>query len=97
MRSSVDYNEFKKNGCVELNRTALECSEQAGYHIDVDAVVMEFISDGKVAALGECREIVYTGLYNYTMSLIRYKIEDLGVLSGKVCPMWPLFPSHEVH
>ena len=38
MRSSVDYNEFKKNGCVELNRTALECSEQAGYHIDVDGL-----------------------------------------------------------
>lgn len=86
MRSSVDYNEFKKNGCVELNRTALECSEQAGYHIDVDTVVMELISDGEVAALGECREIVYTGLYNYAMPLIRYAIEDVGVPSDEKCP-----------
>lgn len=73
-------------GCVELNRTAWECSEHAGYHIDVDAVIMEFISDGEVAAPGERGEIVYTGLYNYAMPLIRYKIEDVGVPSDEICP-----------
>jgi len=73
-------------GCVELNRTAWECSEHAGYHIDVDAVVMEFISGGEPAAPGERGEIVYTGLYNYAMPLIRYKIEDIGVPSDEVCP-----------
>jgi len=73
-------------GCVELNRTAWECSEHAGYHIDVDAVVMEFISDGEAAAPGERGEIVYTGLYNYAMPLIRYAIEDVGVPSDEKCP-----------
>ncbi len=73
-------------GCVELNRTAWECSEHAGYHIDVDAVAMEFISDGEAAASGERGEIVYTGLYNYAMPLIRYSIEDIGVPSDEVCP-----------
>ncbi len=73
-------------GCVELNRTAWECSEHAGYHIDVDAVVMEFISDGEAAAPGERGEIVYTGLYNYAMPLIRYAIEDIGVPSDERCP-----------
>ncbi len=73
-------------GCVELNRTAWECSEHAGYHIDVDAIVMEFISDGEAAAPGERGEIVYTGLYNYAMPLIRYKIEDVGIPSDDVCP-----------
>lgn len=73
-------------GCVELNRTAWECSEHAGYHIDVDAVVMEFISDGESAAAGERGEIVYTGLYNYAMPLIRYRIGDIGVPSDEVCP-----------
>jgi phenylacetate-CoA ligase len=73
-------------GCVELNRTAWECSEHAGYHIDVDAVVMEFISDGEAAAPGERGEIVYTGLYNYAMPLIRYAIEDIGAPSDERCP-----------
>ena len=73
-------------GCVELNRTAWECSEHAGYHIDVDAVVMEFISNGEAAAPGERGEIVYTGLYNFGMPLIRYKIEDVGIPSDEVCP-----------
>ncbi len=73
-------------GCVELNRTAWECSEHSGYHIDADAIVMEFISDGEAAAPGERGEIIYTGLYNYAMPLIRYKIEDVGVPSEEVCP-----------
>lgn len=72
-------------GCVELNRTAWECSEHSGYHIDVDAVVMEFINDGVAVASGERGEIVYTGLYNYAMPLIRYQIGDIGVSSDDVC------------
>ncbi|QYZ79859.1 phenylacetate--CoA ligase family protein [Methanofollis formosanus] len=73
-------------GCVELNRTAWECGEHAGYHIDVDAVVMEFVRGGKAVAPGERGEIVYTGLYNYAMPLIRYNIEDIGVPADELCP-----------
>ena len=73
-------------GCVELNRTAWECSEHVGYHMDIDAVVMEFIKDGEKVSVGEHGEIVYTGLYNYAMPLIRYKIEDIGVPSDETCP-----------
>ncbi|MEA3357200.1 MAG: phenylacetate--CoA ligase family protein [Patescibacteria group bacterium] len=73
-------------GCVELNRTAWECSEHVGYHMDIDAVVMEFIKDGESVSAGERGEIVYTGLYNYAMPLIRYRIEDIGVPSDETCP-----------
>jgi len=73
-------------GCVELNRTAWECSEHVGYHIDIDAVVMEFIRDGESVSMGERGEIVYTGLYNYAMPLIRYRIGDIGVPSDEICP-----------
>ena len=73
-------------GCVELNRTAWECGEHAGYHIDSDAVVMEFIHDGEAAVPGERGEIVYTGLYNYAMPLIRYDIGDIGVPGDEICP-----------
>ena len=72
-------------GCVELNRTAWECSEHTGYHIDSDAVVMEFVQEGMNVSAGERGEIVYTGLFNYAMPLIRYNIEDVGVPSDEVC------------
>ncbi len=73
-------------GCVELNRTAWECKEHAGYHIDADSVVMEFIENGENVSSGERGEIVYSGLYNYAMPLIRYKIGDLGIPSDEICP-----------
>ena len=73
-------------GCVELNRTAWECIEHVGYHIDIDAVVMEFVRDGAGVSAGERGEIVYTGLYNYAMPLIRYEIGDIGVPSEETCP-----------
>ena len=77
------YDQF---GCVELARTAWECPEHCGYHIDVDAVVMEFIKDGEQAASGERGEIVYTGLYNYSMPFIRYAVGDVGIPSDEKCP-----------
>jgi len=73
-------------GCVELNRTAWECGEHVGYHIDIDAVVMEFIRDEEIVSAGERGEIVYTGLYNYAMPLIRYRVGDIGIPSDEVCP-----------
>ncbi|WP_440946590.1 phenylacetate--CoA ligase family protein [Methanosarcina sp. T3] len=73
-------------GCVELGRTAWECHEHAGYHIDSDVVVMEFLREGSAVAPGERGEIAYTGLYNYTMPLIRYSVGDVGVLSDETCP-----------
>lgn len=73
-------------GCVELGRTAWECHEHAGYHIDSDAVVMEFLHEDMAVASGERGEIAYTGLYNYTMPLIRYSIGDIGVPSNELCP-----------
>jgi len=77
------YDQF---GCVELGRTAWECTEHMGYHIDSDAVVMEFLKNGLNVAPGEQGEITYTGLYNFTMPLIRYTIEDVGILSEEKCP-----------
>ena len=77
------YDQF---GCVELARTAWECPEHCGYHIDIDAVVMEFLSDGEAVASGERGEIVYTGLYNYSMPFIRYAVGDIGVPNDEKCP-----------
>ncbi|SDF23831.1 phenylacetate-CoA ligase [Methanolobus vulcani] len=72
-------------GCVELNRTAWECREHMGYHIDADSVIMEFVENGESVSPGERGEIVYTGLYNYAMPLIRYRIGDIGIPSDESC------------
>lgn len=86
INSVFDVEMIDHFGCVEFNRTAWECGEHAGYHIDADAIVMEFIESEENVSPGEKGEIVYTGLYNYAMPLIRYKIGDIGVSSDEICP-----------
>lgn len=77
------YDQF---GCVELARTAWECPEHCGYHIDIDAVIMEFLRDGVPVTSGERGEIVYTGLYQHAMPFIRYAIGDIGIPTDEKCP-----------
>jgi phenylacetate-CoA ligase len=72
-------------GCIEVNRTAWECSEHCGYHLDVDSVITEFIQDGDNVAAGERGNIAYTCLFNYAMPLIRYEVGDVGVPSDEKC------------
>ena len=68
-----------------MGRTAWECPAHSGYHIDVEAVIMEFIRDEKPVSSGERGEIVYTTLYNYAMPLIRYAVGDIGIPSDEKC------------
>ena len=84
--SAFGLNIFDQFGCVEFGRTAWECAEHIGYHMDMESVVMEFIRDGDHVSPNESGEIVYTGLYNYAMPLIRYRIGDVGVPSDEMCP-----------
>lgn len=86
INSVFDLEMLDQFGCLELNRTAWECSEHSGYHIDADAIVMEIVKDGKTASPGELGEVAYTGLYNYAMPLIRYKVGDMAVKSDELCP-----------
>jgi phenylacetate-CoA ligase len=46
---------------------------------------MEFIKDGEQVSHGELGEIVGTGLYNYSMPLIRYRTTDIGRYSEETC------------
>jgi len=72
-------------GCYEFRRTAWECPNHEGYHIDVDSVITQFIKDNKEASSGEQGKIIFTGLYNYAMPLIRYDIGDIGIPSDIKC------------
>lgn len=73
-------------GSVEVERTAWECHERAGYHMDVDSVITEFVRDNEVVSSGERGELTLTCLYNYVMPLIRYNIEDTGIQTDEKCP-----------
>jgi len=78
------YDQF---GCTEVDRSAWQCPERIGYHMDVDSVLIQFLDrNGEEVAPGERGEIVYTSLFNYAMPFIRYGTQDLGVPVSDSCP-----------
>jgi phenylacetate-CoA ligase len=85
INSAFDVEIYDQFGSVEMGRTAWECPKHVGYHIDMEAIVMEFIKDNEQVSPGEQGEIVYTNLYNYAMPFIRYQIEDVGIISDERC------------
>ncbi len=73
-------------GCEELGLIAAECKEQEGLHINTDGHYVEVLDhDMKPVAPGERGYIVVTDLANKVMPLIRYKMEDICIPSGKMC------------
>jgi len=76
------YDQF---GCVEVGRSAWECEEHDGYHMDIDALAMEFVEGGEQVTFGEEGRLLYTSLYNYAMPLIRYDVGDLCVPTSETC------------
>ena len=103
-RSSRSYMEkvfeapyYDQFGCTEVDRTAWQCPEQIGYHIDMDSVIMQFVDeDGEEVAPGERGEIVYTSLFNYAMPFIRYGSMDIGVPMDDECPCGRKLPLMKV-
>ena len=79
-------------GSVEFSCLAFECKEHLGYHMTNDSAIIEFIKGGKNIYGHEPGEIVVTGLYNYEMPLIRYKLGDVGIRSNKKCNCGRGFP-----
>jgi len=84
------YDQF---GCSEVDRTAWQCPEKIGYHMDVDSVITQFVDDdGHEVSSGERGNIVYTSLFNYVTPFIRYSVGDLGVPFDDECPCGRNFP-----
>jgi len=69
----------------EVGSIAWECGRKEGHHIDADLLIMEIVRDGKVVGPCERGEIVVTGLLNYAMPLIRYRVGDIGILDDELC------------
>ena len=77
------YDQF---GGVEIGRSAWECEQHNGYHMDIDALAMEFVRNNEHVAVGEQGRLLYTSLFNYAMPLIRYDVGDVCVSSDEICP-----------
>lgn len=63
-----------------------ECEEHDGYHIAIENGYIEILKNNDLAAPGERGEIIVTNFENYATPFIRYKINDIGVLSDEKCP-----------
>ena len=93
VNSAFDTRIHNLYGSAEFNRLAFQCDRHSGLHMITDGAVIEVIKDGENVDYGELGEIVVTGLYNYAMPLIRYRIGDIGVTTDENCDCgrsWPL-------
>jgi len=72
-------------GLIEVGDVGWQCRRANEYHVNADAILVEFLNDGKPVAPGEVGEIVVTSLYNRAMPLIRYRSSDAGRPSKSRC------------
>ena len=69
-----------------------ECPE-SGFHISPEFGITEILNEhGEYTKAGEVGELVLTGLSNYSMPLIRYRIGDMGIASDEKCPCGRALP-----
>jgi len=85
LESSFKCTVFDEYSTWDFGQGAWECKRREGYHIDADLIILEVVRDNEPVAPGERREIVVTGLLNYAMPLIRYRVGDVGVLKDEMC------------
>lgn len=76
---------FDHYGSREVGAIASECEKHQGYHISAENVIVEVVRKDEKANAGKAGVLLLTGLRNYGMPLIRYKIGDVGELSNRIC------------
>ena len=71
-------------GAAESGCIAWECPDCRGYHINLDTVLVEFLTKGgDPAPPGTLGRIVVTNLFSQAMPIIRYDLGDVGVRSAR--------------
>ena len=84
---------YDQYSSVEMERMAWQCQLKQGYHIDSDALVIQFLDkNGDEVSADECGEVVCTSLFSYAMPFIRYAIGDMGRPSDEHCECGRPFP-----
>lgn len=83
---------FNWYGNTEVTCNIVEC-EHGSLHLCTDYGILELLtSDGELARPGQEGIMVCTGLGNYAMPLIRYRVGDVAVQSDKKCRCGRAFP-----
>jgi phenylacetate-CoA ligase len=78
---------YNRYGCREFGAIAQECSEHTGLHISQEDFIIEILDDNlEPVGEGEIGNIYVTSLDNYSMPLIRYRIDDRGSFTYETCP-----------
>lgn len=73
-------------GCEEVGLIAVECEQHNGMHINSSHIILEALdANNQPAPPGDAGKLVITDLNNYGMPLIRYRVEDVGVISERAC------------
>lgn len=73
-------------GSFETDNIAYECERHRGYHVAIDCVVLELVTEqGRPVLLGEEGEMVCTVLDNLAMPFIRYNLHDVAAYSTSPC------------
>lgn len=75
---------FDSYGSAEFDRMAWECKEH-NYHTDEDSMIVEFLRGNEDVSPNEQGDVVVTGLVNYMVPLVRYRIGDKGVPLDNNC------------
>lgn len=86
INAAFGVNLYDRYAARECGNIAWECNEHNGYHINIDALVIEIVRDDAPAGPDKTGDIVVTNLHSYAMPFIRYKIGDIGILSERTCP-----------
>jgi len=77
---------YDQYATIEFERMAWQCPAKSCYHIDADALIIQFVDkDGEEVSEGESGEMVCTSLFNYAMPFIRYAIGDVGIPTDEKC------------
>lgn len=76
---------FDHYGTEETGPLAWECPTHSGYHINGDAVIIEFLSGGKPVASGKQGEVHVTVFHRLATPVIRYFTDDVAVPSDESC------------
>ncbi|BFM10391.1 phenylacetate--CoA ligase family protein [Simiduia litorea] len=73
-------------GCEEVGLIAVECEQHQGMHINAPHIILECLdANDQPVADGQAGKLVITDLNNFAMPLIRYRVEDVGVISQRQC------------
>lgn len=73
-------------GCEEVGLIAVECEKHQGMHINNSHIILECLDEkNQPVTPGQAGKLVITDLNNFGMPLIRYRVEDVGVLSNRKC------------